>query len=77
MNKTENNSGSQFPRIFLVVLVVVPTLFIIVAAGSVCFSYRPTSVEGTSMEPALHDGDALWIKYVDPVEVNAGDIVAL
>lgn len=77
MNQTKNNFGSQFLRAFLVILVVVPTLLLIVAAGAVFFGYRPTSIEGTSMEPALQNGDALWIKYVNPAEVNAGDIVAL
>ena len=56
---------------------MIPTLLLITAAGSVFFGYRPASIEGTSMEPALQNGDALWIKYIDPAEVNIGDIIAL
>ena len=29
------------------------------------------------MEPALIDGDQLWVKYLEPAGVKAGDIVAL
>ena len=29
------------------------------------------------MEPALLDGDQLWVKYVDPAEAKVGDIVAI
>ncbi len=29
------------------------------------------------MEPALLDGDQLWIKHLEPAEVKVGDIVAL
>jgi len=29
------------------------------------------------MEPALLDGDQLWVKYLEPDEVNVDDIVVL
>jgi signal peptidase I len=29
------------------------------------------------MEPALRDGDQLWVKYLEPAEAKVGDIVAL
>jgi hypothetical protein len=29
------------------------------------------------MEPTLLDGDQLWVKYLEPAGVRAGDIVAL
>jgi len=29
------------------------------------------------MEPALRDGDQLWVKYLEPDEAKVGDIVAL
>ena len=29
------------------------------------------------MEPALLDGDELWVKYLEPAKAKAGDIVAL
>jgi signal peptidase I len=30
---------------------------------------------GTSMVPAIHPGDLLWVRRVDPGEISAGDIV--
>lgn len=45
--------------------------------GSTFFGYRSVSIHGTSMEPALRDGDALWVKYLDPAEVKVEDIVVL
>lgn len=44
--------------------------------GSLFFGYRPVSIQGTSMKPALLDGDQLWVKYLEPAEVKVGDIVA-
>lgn len=45
--------------------------------GSTFFGYRSVSIHGTSMEPALRDGDALWVKYLDAEEVRVGDVVTL
>ncbi|MFC2025455.1 signal peptidase I [Chloroflexota bacterium] len=39
--------------------------------------YRPVRTFGSSMEPALHDGDALLVKHVDAAKVRVGDIVTL
>jgi len=58
-------------------LVLAPAILIWFAVGSPFFGYRPIGIEGTSMESALHDGDALWIKYLEPAEAKVGDIVAL
>ena len=61
----------------LLVLVLASTLLIWVDAGSAFFGYSTGVGYGTSMEPALHDGDALWVKYLNPTEVKVGDIVTL
>lgn len=58
-------------------MVLVPLLLIMIAAGSIFFGYRPVSIQGSSMEPALCDGDALWVRYLEPAEVTVGDIVIL
>lgn len=57
--------------------VLVLALVIIVSIVPGIVGYRPLSIRGTSMEPALHDGDALLVKLVDAAEVKVGDIVAL
>ena len=54
-----------------------PNYLDMVSGGSLFFGYRPVSVQGISMEPALLDGDQLWVKYLEPAEVKVGDIVAL
>ncbi len=61
----------------LLVLVLAPILLICVDAGSALFGYSTVVGYGTSMEPVLRSGDALWAKYLDPAEVKVGDIVTL
>ncbi len=58
-------------------LVLVPILLICVDTGSALFGYSTVVGYGTSMEPALSNGDALWAKYLNPTEVKVGDIVTL
>ena len=41
------------------------------------FGYRPVRIFGTSMEPALRNGDALLVKQVPPAGLKVGDIVGL
>jgi len=43
--------------------------------GSCFFGYYPVASHGNSMEPALRDGDAIWVRQLDIAKVNAGDIV--
>lgn len=61
----------------LVVFLLTPTVFLWLVIGSSLFSYCLVSLQGTSMEPALRHGDALWTKRVDPAELKIGDIVIL
>jgi len=56
---------------------VVFTVLLWLVIGSSLFGYRSVSIQGTSMEPALHHGDALWTKRLAPAEVKIGDIVCL
>jgi signal peptidase len=58
-------------------LALAPTILIWFVVGSLFFGYRPVGIQGTSMEPALLDGDELWVKYLEPAEVKVGDIVVL
>jgi len=58
----------------LVVFLLTSTVFLWLVIGSSLFSYRLVSIQGTSMEPALCHGDALWTKCVDPAELKVGDI---
>lgn len=77
MSKTTNSLRVQLLRGSLLGLVLAPTILIWFAVGSLFFGYRPVGIQGTSMEPALLDGDQLWVKYVDPAEAKVGDIVAI
>ncbi len=56
---------------------LVPILLICVDSGSVLFGYSTVVGYGTSMEPTLRSGEALWTKYLNPAEVKVGDIVTL
>ncbi len=38
---------------------------------------RFVTAHGGSMQPVLRDGDMIWVKFVDAVDVKAGDIVTL
>lgn len=67
----------QSLRGLLLGLVLVPTLIVWVGVSSALFSYQAIGGHGTSMEPAVRDGDALWVKHLDASEVKVGDIVTL
>ena len=56
---------------------MVPPLFAATLAGGLLFGYHLVGAQGISMEPTLHHGDALWVKYIEPAEVEVGDIVTL
>ena len=58
-------------------MLLTPTLLMIIVVGGALLGYRLVSSQGTSMVPALHHGDALWTKSVDPAEVKVSDIVCL
>ena len=77
MSKAKNSLRVQLFRGSLIGLVLAPTILIWFAVGSLFFGYSPVSIQGTSMEPALLDGDQLWVKYLEPAEVEVGDIVIL
>ena len=77
MKKQANSLRAQILRGALFGLVLAPTILIWLGVGSLFFGYRPIGIEGTSMKPSLLDGDELWVKFIDPTEAKAGDIVAL
>ena len=58
-------------------LVSALTILIWLLLGSSLLGYRLVSVHGTSMEPALREGDAILMKYREPFEIETGDIVTL
>jgi signal peptidase len=45
--------------------------------GAHFFGYRFVTAHGGSMEPVLRDGDMIWVRFVDAVDIEAGDIVTL
>lgn len=71
------NIRRQLLRGALLGLILAPTILIWLVLGSFVFGYYPVASHGNSMEPALRDGDAMWVKQLDIAEVNVGDIVSL
>ncbi len=65
----------QLSRGSLSDLVMVPTVFTIATAVAAAFGYHSVTAYGTSMEPAVRNGDALYAKHLYPSTVNAEDIV--
>ncbi len=45
--------------------------------GAHFFGYRFVTAHGGSMEPVLRDGDIIWVRFVDAIDLKAGDIVTL
>lgn len=74
---SSKNINRQLLKWSLIGFVLVPTVLVWLVIGSSLFGYRLVSLQGDSMESALHHGDALWAKRVDPAEVKVGDIVTL
>jgi len=77
LRSTAADIRRQVLRGTLLGLILVPTLLVWVAVGSSLFGYRAATAWGTSMEPAIRNGDALWMKQLDIAEVKIDDIVAL
>ena len=75
--KARRSLRSQIIRGSAVGLLLVPPLFAATLAGGLLFGYHLVGAQGISMEPTLHHGDALWVKYIEPAEVEVGDIVTL
>ena len=74
---SNTNVSHQVFRGVLLGLVLVLTLLIWVAVGTGLLGYQAVNARGASMEPALQDGDALWVKQLDIADVKVGDIVTL
>jgi len=75
--KNRRSFRGQVLRGFVVGLLLIPTLLMMIVVGGALLGYRSVSIQGTSMEPALHHGEALWTKRLAPAEVKIGDIVCL
>ncbi len=67
---SDTGVSRQVLRGVLLGLVLAPTLLIWVAVGTGFFSYEAVDARGTSMEPTLKDGDALWVKQLDIADVR-------
>ena len=76
-DKNRRSFRGQVLRGFVVGLLLIPTLLMMIVVGVALLGYRSVSIQGTSMEPALHHGDALWTKRLAPAELKVGDIVCL
>jgi len=57
--------------------VLAATILIWFAVGSLFFGYGLLISHGSSMEPALRNGDIIWVKQLDVADVKVGDIVTL
>jgi len=71
------NIRRQLLRGSLLGSILAPTILIWLVLGSFFFGYYPVASHGNSMEPALRDGDAMWVSQLDIAKVNVGDIVTL
>ncbi len=71
------NVRRQLLRGSLIGLLLTPIILTCFVAGSFFFGYRCVTAHGSSMEPALRDGDMIWAKYLDVADVKVGDIVIL
>ena len=69
--------GSKRILVSVVLSILIVTLIVLMSIGVGFFGYLPASIQGTSMEPTLRDGDALFLKRVEAQDINIGDIVAL
>ncbi|MFC2070847.1 signal peptidase I [Chloroflexota bacterium] len=74
---SDTNLSRQVLRRIMLGLVLVPTLLIWIAVCTGFFGYQAVNARGTSMEPTLRDGDALWVEQLDIADVKVGDIVTL
>ena len=57
------------------ILVVLVVLFTVLLVGVRLFGIQVFSVLSGSMEPVYHTGDLIYVKTVDPEEVQVGDVI--
>ncbi len=76
-NVSGRNIRRQILRGSLIGLLLTPTIVACLVVGLFFFSYRFEIAYGSSMQPALSDGDMIWVKYLDVADVKVGDIVTL
>lgn len=69
--------GSKQILVSVVLSILIVTLIVLISIGFGFFDYLPASTQGTSMEPTLRDGDALFLKRVEAQDIGDGDIVVL
>jgi signal peptidase I len=65
-------------RVFVVsaaLAVVAALIWFALLFGTRAVGYEPAKANGTSMEPALHHGDALVLGQIDAASVQIGDVV--
>ena len=57
------------------ILVVLVVLFTVLLVGVRVFGIQVFSVLSGSMEPVYHTGDLIYVKQVDPEDVQVGDVI--
>ena len=79
VHKSKATKNLKVRTTLLAVALSVLIAILVIVAGLLpgLLGYQPVSTHGTSMEPTLHDGDGLLVRYVGSTEVKVGDIVVL
>lgn len=71
MNKTIKTIWNVITTILVVFVVIIAVLLVGVRVAGI----RPYTVLSGSMEPTYHVGSLIYVKAVDPFELEAGDVI--
>ena len=69
------NTIKKIWNIFTTILVAIVVLFAVALVGARLVGLQVFTVLSGSMEPAYHTGSLIYVKEVDPTEIEAGQVV--
>lgn len=69
------NTIKKIWNIFTTILVAIVVLFAVALVGARLVGLQVFTVLSGSMEPAYHTGSLIYVKEVDPTEIEAGQVI--
>ena len=71
--KKATKTGKKVWNIFTSVLVVLVVIAALLLAGARLFGLQVFTILSGSMEPAYHTGSVIYVKEIDPADIEVGD----
>lgn len=70
-----NKKGKKIWNALTTLLVVIVVLLAVVLAGARLLGFQVFTVLSGSMEPTYHTGSLIYVREIDPTEIEAGQVI--